>query len=70
MAKDKKEKNTKDLLEDKTIYSAGAALASQRKQVEFLCDWCGKKQVGTTRKKYCDNRCKQARKNDNAKKAQ
>ena len=67
MAKDKKEKKTPDILKEKTIYTAGAALASQRKQVEFNCAWCGKKQTGTSRKKYCDNRCKQAFKNDKAK---
>ncbi len=41
--------------------SAGSELASMRKIVDFVCVFCGKTKQGTTRRKYCNDTCKQAK---------
>lgn len=65
MAKDKNEKSTGDMFAgDRSALTAGAALASQRKIVAHLCPVCRESFRGTSRAKFCGNRCKQQDKND------
>jgi hypothetical protein len=65
MAKDVNDKSTLDLVDgDKTILSAGAALAAKRKIYNKLCPVCVKEFQGTARAKFCSNKCKQADKNE------
>ena len=59
MAKDKSDKNTKDFVDDdKSILSAGAALAAKRVTVKKKCEVCGKSFVGLPIKLTCSVKCR------------
>ena len=61
MAKDTKDKNTVDLVDsDKTIYTAGQALAAKRKKVDKPCAVCGDMMLSVYEtKKTCSDSCRQ-----------
>jgi len=62
MAKDVNDKLTKDFVDsDKTILSAGAALAAKRKITEKKCVMCGNSFTGTSRKTTCSDKCRKAK---------
>ncbi len=48
-------------MEKEKKIQAGVELASLRKIVDFVCEYCGKTKQGTTRRKYCNDTCKQAK---------
>ena len=63
MSKDRKDNNTDDIFTgDKSILTAGAALAAQREIVSKKCLECGDSFDGIKKKAYCTEKCKQAAK--------
>lgn len=70
MAKDKKDLKTSDFVDqDKTIYTAGQALAAQRKRVNKHCVVCDKEMINVYESAdCCSSTCRSKKRRNAAKK--